>query len=138
MAPLEDLKKANDQDRVVLGLKSVTGVLPRQDIDILLGDDPDVLNLFLLALAAIQADKMNKEWMGYFQIAGIHGLPKRYWDGVEAPNKEEGSTAPSGYCPHGMATFPTWHRSYLAMMEVSYDYQSRDLSLIFAISKLYS
>ena len=25
---------------------------------------------------------------------------------------------PSGYCAHGVETFPTWHRPYLAMLEV--------------------
>ena len=24
----------------------------------------------------------------------------------------------SGYCAHGTETFPTWHRPYLAMLEV--------------------
>ena len=51
---------------------------------------------------------------------GIHGLPKGYWNGIEWPYKEEGKywNDDSGYCAHSTATFPTWHRPYLAMMEV--------------------
>jgi hypothetical protein len=54
---------------VVLGLKEY-GVYPRQDIDVLLHDEPDTFNLFLLALAQLQADKPS-EAMSYFQIAGM-------------------------------------------------------------------
>ena len=74
MDAFENLKKANDEDHVVLGLKSVSDVLPRQDIDILCRDDPDVLNLFILALAALQHESMTNKWMGYFQIAGMQAL----------------------------------------------------------------
>ena len=74
MGAFENLKQANDEDHVVLGLKSVSDVLPRQDIDILCRDDPDVLNLFILALAALQHESMTNKWMGYFQIAGMQAL----------------------------------------------------------------
>lgn len=43
---------------------------------------------------------------------GIHGLPLRDWDGAKVPSGGNGS-----YCPHGIMSFPTWHRPYLAMMD---------------------
>lgn len=54
-------------------------------------------------------------------MAGIHGLPRAFWDGVKSPNKQvdpQGRWAGEGYCAHSRPTFPTWHRPYLAMMEV--------------------
>lgn len=52
--------------------------------------------------------------------AGIHGLPRAFWDGVKSSNKEVDPQgwAGEGYCAHSRPTFPTWHRPYLAMMEV--------------------
>ena len=46
------------------------------------------------------------------------------WNGVEEPRrtfheKEKFDKYGSGYCVHGEITFPTWHRPYIAMMEVS-------------------
>lgn len=46
-------------------------------------------------------------------FAGIHGLPNAPWDNVG--DKWDGS--PGGYCAHGVLTFPTWHRPYLALFE---------------------
>lgn len=70
MSPLEDLKKAN-KDGVVLGLKNVSGVAPRKDIDVFMRDDPDTFNLFVLALRDLQSPAMSADKMGYFEIAGI-------------------------------------------------------------------
>lgn len=53
MAALQKLKEANAAG-VVLGLKAISNVIPRKDIDVLIRDDPDAFNLFLLALAALQ------------------------------------------------------------------------------------
>lgn len=55
---------------VVIGLRGVTGVVERLDIDELLLKKPDTFNLFLLALRDLQEDPNTKEKMGYFQIAG--------------------------------------------------------------------
>ena len=52
---------------------------------------------------------------------GIHGAPKTSWDGMgpkENANATETNPVDSGYCAHSMETFPTWHRPYLAMLEV--------------------
>ena len=51
-------------------------------------------------------------------------MPKRSWDNVE-PGKLTGDKAyenDAGYCAHGQPSFPTWHRPYLAMFEVSLTY----------------
>ncbi len=55
---------------VVIGLKGVTGVVERLDIDELLLKKPDTFNLFLLALRNLQEDTETTDPMGYFQIAG--------------------------------------------------------------------
>ena len=50
-------------------------------------------------------------------LVGIHGMPKRPWDGVDG--KDLSYDEDSGYCAHSTERFPTWHRPYIAMMEVS-------------------
>jgi tyrosinase len=48
-------------------------------------------------------------------LAGIHGRPYTAWDGVnQGPDGSGG-----GYCPHGANTFPTWHRPFLVLFEVT-------------------
>jgi tyrosinase len=50
-------------------------------------------------------------------------MPMKYWDGVKG--KQNLETKPgenisdAGYCAHGVVQFPTWHRPYLSMLEVS-------------------
>lgn len=54
----------------------------------------------------------------FFQIGGIHGLPYVPWDGVGEASQAEAS----GYCTHGSVLFPTWHRPYVALYEVRYQW----------------
>ncbi|KAK5655046.1 hypothetical protein OQA88_5945 [Cercophora sp. LCS_1] len=92
-------------------MNALTGdVQPRMDIDVLLTTRPDTFNLFLLAMQKFQEDK---DLLGYFSIAGIHGLPSTPWDGVVKRFKDVNG----GYCAHGVPIFPTWHRPYLALLE---------------------
>ncbi|MCJ1396693.1 hypothetical protein MMC18_009585 [Xylographa bjoerkii] len=116
-----------EADGMVVGLKDVTedfmdGVVPRLDIDVILKRHPDTFNLFLAVMVDFAADSAGWEdpW-SYFQIAGIHGLPKKSWDGIDFPQKKRPESptrrADAGYCAHGVNTFPTWHRPYLAMIE---------------------
>lgn len=57
---------------VVVGLKSVSEVKPRREIDDLVVNEPDVFNLFLLALESLQKSQGGKEAkMSYFAIAGL-------------------------------------------------------------------
>jgi hypothetical protein len=51
------------------------GIVPRQDIDVLLSKEPDCFNLFLLALRELQAEKPGQppQWtekMSFYQLAG--------------------------------------------------------------------
>jgi tyrosinase len=113
---------------VVVGMKELTGdVQVRVDIDVMLTEQPDAFNLMLLALAAMQKnpDVIKKipgldqnDLLSYYSIAGIHGFPRAAWDGVA--NQFEANKMFGGYCPHGRIIFPTWHRPYLMLMEVSY------------------
>ncbi|OJD40032.1 tyrosinase [Diplodia corticola] len=102
-------------DGVVIGLKGLSGIHPRREIDDLVVNEPDMFNLFILALESLQKDEgAHQNKMGYFQIAGIHGLPKRDWDGVQGEKPGQG-----GYCTHNSILFPTWHRPYLAIQTPS-------------------
>ena len=52
--------------------------------------------------------------LSFLGIGGIHGLPAEAW---------AGATPPTGkyYCAHGTELFPTWHRPYVSLLEVSLD-----------------
>ncbi|EGP85593.1 uncharacterized protein MYCGRDRAFT_94308 [Zymoseptoria tritici IPO323] len=73
------------KDGVVVGLKDVSGVQPRLEIDDLMVNHPDVFNLFILALQQIMQDESTgvQNKMNYFEVAGIHGFPRKNWDGVQ-------------------------------------------------------
>ena len=64
----------------------------------------------------------DKDELSYFRIAGIHGLPYEPWNGagqklVDSPGDTE-QRRYGGYCTHGSTLFPTWHRPYMALLEV--------------------
>ncbi|OBS26116.1 hypothetical protein FPOA_00059 [Fusarium poae] len=121
---MDQLEAAHKQG-VVLGLSGFN-VHQRLDIDVMLTEQPDTFNLFLIALMELQGmddlpwqgqipdgfsfkdGKQPDLKMSWFQVAGIHGLPSGPWDA-------EGTGG--SYCKHGESTFGTWHRPYLAMME---------------------
>ena len=68
-----ELKRAHEAG-VVVGLRAVAGIAFRLDIDVLLTQQPDTFNLFLIALEELQNDDA-KNIMGFFQIAGTcHGI----------------------------------------------------------------
>lgn len=71
-------------------------------------------DLYILALSMLQYVNQNHP-LSWYQIAGIHGVPFRTWNGV-VPVVGAGR---SGYCTHSSVLFPTWHRPYLALFEVS-------------------
>ncbi|KAI9835969.1 MAG: hypothetical protein M1837_003559 [Sclerophora amabilis] len=76
--------------------------------------NPDQWNLYLLGLDRLQSVDQ-RELLSHYQMAGIHGRPFRPWDDVQATAGEESS----GYCNHSSVLFPTWHRPYLALYEVT-------------------
>lgn len=107
---------AAQKNAEVLGLSGVSGVAARLDIDKLLYEQPDTFNLFALALVQLQKAGP-ADLMGWFQLAGIHGLPKALWDNVAWAPENVNSSSISGYCVHSTSTFATWHRPYLALLE---------------------
>ena len=56
--------------------------------------------------------------ISHFGISGIHGLPFAQWEGAGGTHPIQGSGW-GGYCTHGSVLFPTWHRPYVALYEVS-------------------
>ena len=52
----------------------------------------------------------DKGYLSFYQIAGIHGDPIIAWN--ETPKT-------TLFCEHGTDIFPTWHRPYMALLEVS-------------------
>ena len=77
MAPLpytEDkvqVLRAKHGKGLVIGLKTVAGSVSRKDIDVLLSEDQDTFNLFILALRNLQYDpEISTSMMSYFEIAG--------------------------------------------------------------------
>ncbi|KAF1964516.1 Di-copper centre-containing protein [Bimuria novae-zelandiae CBS 107.79] len=85
------------------------GIHPRVEVRDLENAGGEPWNLFLLAMREFQA--MDQHVIdSWYQIAGIHGMPRYAWDGVEGGGN-------IGYCPHNQLLFGTWHRPYLALFE---------------------
>lgn len=80
--------------------------------------------LYVLGLEAFKAVPIEKK-LSYFQVAGIHGYPELPWDGAPAPRQspvidpKPGGDPFGGYCVHNALNFPTWHRPYMLLFEVS-------------------
>jgi tyrosinase len=107
--------KASEADLdagIVFGVGALQNdeIRARLDVDVMISKQPDTFNLFLLALMDLRQDSSK---LGYFQLAGIHGLPTGLWDGVGKNFADNFS----GYCAHGRLIFPTWHRPYIALLE---------------------
>ncbi|KZV69786.1 Di-copper centre-containing protein [Peniophora sp. CONT] len=78
----------------------------------------DQFSLYVQAIERMYADNQS-QLLSHFQIGGIHGLPYVSWDGAggdDGSNPDDPSQW-RGYCTHGMVTFPTWHRPYVALYE---------------------
>jgi len=96
---------------------AITGVAgetqPRLEIRQLASEQPEQWSLFILALQQWKAgDKSSTT--GYYQVSGIHGVPRVSWDGVEPC---DGCGDSDGYCTHDSVLFPAWHRAYVALLE---------------------
>lgn len=65
-----ELKRAHEKG-IIVGLRNIAGIAFRLDIDVLLSQQPDTFNLFLIALDELQnADA--QDIMGFYQIAGSY------------------------------------------------------------------
>ncbi|KAK8054725.1 Tyrosinase, partial [Apiospora phragmitis] len=78
---IQALKDATDAG-IVKGLKDISGVKHRLDIDVMIRDQPDTFNLFILALDKMQKPDFQPRGLRYAEISGIHGIPMKLWDGV--------------------------------------------------------
>lgn len=67
-----ELKKAHEKG-IIVGLRNIAGVAFRLDIDVLLTQQPDTFNLFLIALDELQNEPASNI-MGFYQIAGAYNL----------------------------------------------------------------
>lgn len=106
------------EERQSGGFTAVTGVpgnavYPRLEVRQMLFNKPNQWTLFVLALQKFQ--KMSQsDKMSWYQIAGIHGVPRQNWDNVGQCSNCRGT---DGYCTHDSVLFPGWHRAYLALFE---------------------
>lgn len=127
--PVQELEELGDQllntfDRRTTSTYGITGIQTGKGSDgsvpyrleiRQLQQNADQWNLYLLALDSLQTQPAQTEMLSHYQIAGIHGRPYISWDGVQATAGDQNS----GYCTHSSILFPTWHRPYLALYEVS-------------------
>lgn len=100
------LAQAQD-DGVVIGLHGISGIQPRREIDDLVVNEPDMFNLFLLALESLQKDEgEHQNKMGYFQVAGLfhpqNKQPRKCTD-----TTQESMASPSGIGTASKATSAT-------------------------------
>ena len=114
------------------GVNQVTGERPfRQEINDF-AQSGAAWDLFVLAFRQLQQTSQNNT-ISFYQIGGkllpilpptestrltritipgIHGYPQIPWDGVS------GTQQTPGFCTHATVVFPTWHRPYVALIEV--------------------
>ena len=81
--------------------------------------------LFVLALEKFKSLPVDNK-LSFFQVAGIHSYPETPWDLAGAPKQDPPVNPPppgwqpfGGYCHHNTIAFPTWHRPYMLLYEVS-------------------
>ncbi|KAG9311889.1 common central domain of tyrosinase-domain-containing protein [Chiua virens] len=108
----------------VIGIDD-TGIQPRLDLRDL-QEKPIQFSLFIRALRKIldmtstdvqDPDYMNKP-NSWWQIGAIHGLPYMPWSGdPNGPQTPDPNSPWQGYCYHGSALFPTWHRALMLLVE---------------------
>ncbi|KAI9336144.1 hypothetical protein BDR26DRAFT_1009010 [Obelidium mucronatum] len=90
--------------------QSTTPVVSRKEVRVFFQDTKQG-SLFVQAFAVLQA-RDPKDPKSFAQVSSIHGLPNTEYDGFPS-DKPDG-----GYCVHGQSLFPTWHRPYIALLEM--------------------
>lgn len=106
----DELDKRQDGGVVVTGVSGSTQT--RLEIR-QLQSKPNQWTLFLLAMQQFHAQAQTSV-TSYYQISGIHGVPRTNWNGVGQCSTCSGA---DGYCTHDSVLFPSWHRAYLALFE---------------------
>ncbi|KAG6379515.1 common central domain of tyrosinase-domain-containing protein [Boletus reticuloceps] len=108
----------------VVGIEG-TGIQLRLEIRDL-QKDPVQFSLFIRALNKVlnmnNSDSQSPDYIekpnSWWQIAGIHGLPYNPWSGdPKGPQQPDENSQWGGYCYHGSALFPTWHRVVTMLVE---------------------
>ncbi|KAK0749656.1 hypothetical protein B0T18DRAFT_323937 [Schizothecium vesticola] len=119
------LIRAQQVTGITAGVNQQTGERPsRLDINELSSKGGPAWDLFLQALAAVE-DAPEADLVSWYQIAGIHGLPFKSYNGV---GQVSGGNDQAGYCPHGQITFITWHRPYLVLLEQAIHTQAQRIA----------
>lgn len=85
----------------------------RLEVSDLASNRPNEWTLFVGAMRRWM-DGSSTNSTGYYQVAGIHGVPRTSWDGVEQCSSCGNA---DGYCTHDSVLFPAWHRTYMALYE---------------------
>ncbi|KAK3311781.1 hypothetical protein B0H66DRAFT_609094 [Apodospora peruviana] len=103
------------------GVNQQTGERPaRLEINDFHAKGGPAWDLFIQALTAIEAAPEN-DLLSWYQIAGIHGLPFKPYNGVE--------NVPGGQVQGGIfITFITWHRPYIALLEQTVQSQAEKIA----------
>jgi tyrosinase len=108
-----DFEASTLEKRAFLPIVGAPGATrPRFEVRQLKANNANQWTLFMLALRQIQA-RPDSAKNSFFQIAGIHGVPKQAWDEVGQCS----TCTAAGYCPHSSILFLGWHRAYVALME---------------------
>ncbi|KAK0624826.1 hypothetical protein B0T17DRAFT_531175 [Bombardia bombarda] len=95
------------------------GIRPlRREVRDLQRNFPDQFDLYILGLQNLQG--LNEAQLtSYYQLAGIHGMPFKPWNGVGSDTDWQSTSGFGGYCTHSSILFLPWHRPYLALYEQS-------------------
>lgn len=109
-----DLSNLDKRQNTILPVTGAPGATrPRLEVRQLRAQQPNQWSLFLQAMLRMEnAAQTGKT--SYYQIAGIHGVPRQNWDGV---GQCSACTGADGYCTHDSILFLGWHRAYLALFE---------------------
>lgn len=111
---LEEAAAALEKRDSTFAITGVTGsTYPRLEVREMFWNKPNQWTLLILAMQAFQAQDQSSA-TSYYQISGIHGVPRVDWDGV---GQCSSCGDADGYCPHDSVLFPAWHRVYVALFE---------------------
>ncbi|EME44704.1 hypothetical protein DOTSEDRAFT_72233 [Dothistroma septosporum NZE10] len=114
-APAQDAPTLEERQNGILVTSGAGGstVYPRYEIRQMKDNYPNQYTLLVLAMEQWKA-RSQSDQTGYFQISGIHGVPRVNYNNVGQCSSCAGS---DGYCTHDSILFPSWHRVYVAHFE---------------------
>jgi len=107
-----DIEKRQSSFYAITG-QSKSPLRARLEIRDLQRNKPNQWQLFLIALQRFH-DLPQSDKLSYYQISGIHGVPRVNWDSV---GQCSGCSGADGYCTHDSILFLGWHRAYMLLFE---------------------